>query len=270
MYKDVIISIAIFAGLGLIFGVLLAIASKVFSVKRDEKAELVGEALPHANCGACGYSGCAAYAEAVAKGETKELNLCTVGGAEVAMKLGEIMGVAVEAKKPYVARVMCSGSTQYSKKKYAYHGTTDCLSAARLSGGDKMCPHACIGLGSCVSVCKYDALSVIDGVAVVNAKNCVACGLCVNICPKNIITLIPYDSEYRVGCVSAESGAMTRQHCDIGCISCGLCVKACEYDAIHIKDFHAIIDYEKCVNCGKCAEVCPRHVIHMEKPSKKV
>ncbi len=266
MFKDIIIPVAIFAGLGLVFGIILAIASKIFSVKRDERVEKINDVLPQANCGACGYTGCLAYAEAVAKGEGTELNLCSVGGADVAMKIGEIMGADVVAKKPYVARVMCSGSTKYSKKKYAYHGTTDCLSAARLSGGDKMCPNACIGLGTCVSVCKYNALSVIDGVAVVKAKNCVACGLCVNVCPKNIITLIPSDSQYYVGCVSAESGAATREHCGIGCISCRLCVKACEYDAITINDFHAKIDYNKCVNCGKCAEVCPRHIIHVEKP----
>ena len=265
MFKEIIIPIAIFAGLGLVFGIILAVASKIFSVKRDEKAEKIDDVLPHANCGACGYSGCAAYAEAIAKGEAKELNLCTVGGEPVAKHIGEIMGVDVVAKKRYVARVMCSGSNQYSKKKYAYHGTADCLSAARLSGGDKMCPNACIGLGSCVSVCKYHALSVIDGVAVVNPENCVACRACVDICPKNIIQMVPYDSNFWVCCVSAENGPMTREHCDTGCISCRLCVKACEYDAISINDFHATIDYNKCVSCGKCMAVCPRHIIHTKK-----
>lgn len=267
--KDVIIPIAIFAGLGLIFGVILAIASKVFSVKVDERVEQINEVLPQANCGACGYTGCLAYAQAIVGEDGTTLNLCTVGGAPVAKSIGEIMGTTVVAKKPYVARVLCSGTTQYAKKKYAYHGTTDCLSAARLSGGDKMCPNACIGLGTCVSVCKYNALSVIDGAAVVKAENCVACGLCVNVCPKSIIELIPLESQYWVGCVSKESGPITREHCGIGCISCRLCVKACEYDAISIKDFHAKINYEKCVNCGECARVCPRHIIHVEQPITK-
>ena len=49
--------------------------------------------------------------------------------------------------------------------------------------------------------------------------------------------------------------------CAYGCIGCGLCVKNCPADAIHIEQFHAVIDAARCLSCGACAVVCPRHVI---------
>ena len=55
-----------------------------------------------------------------------------------------------------------------------------------------------------------------------------------------------------------EDGALL---CAYGCIACGLCVKNCSADAIHIEQFHAVIDAARCLSCGACAVVCPRHVI---------
>ena len=65
---EYLVPILLFAGLGLLAGVLLTVFSRVFAVKQDERAEKIREVLPGANCGACGYAGCDAYAEAVAKG----------------------------------------------------------------------------------------------------------------------------------------------------------------------------------------------------------
>lgn len=258
--KEILLTVIIFAGLGALFGVVLAIASKIFAVKVDERVPQIMENLPGANCGGCGFSGCNALAEAIARGDAKP-DACSVCDSESAKKIGAIMGVEVGEKKRMRAQVMCSGHGGAAKKKYAYSGAHDCIAAERLGGGDKLCPNGCIGLGTCVSSCPMGAISVVNGVAQVDYKKCEGCGVCVSACPKHIIKLIPFDAAHWVGCMSVENGANTRKQCDSGCISCRLCEKNCEYGAITVNDFVASIDYAKCVNCGKCVEKCPRKII---------
>ena len=62
---EYLIPLAIFAALGILAGVLLTVASKVFAVEVDERVDAIAEALPQANCGACGFSGCADYADTI-------------------------------------------------------------------------------------------------------------------------------------------------------------------------------------------------------------
>ena len=256
----ILIPAGILAALGAFFGILLAIASRAFAVKVDERVPLVREALPGANCGGCGYSGCDALAAAIVEGKAP-CGACPVGGDSAAQQIGAIMGVSVQKKQRMRAQVMCSGGDVHATKKYAYEGAMDCLAAARLAGGDKLCPHGCIGLGSCASVCPFDAIRVENGVAAVDYRKCEGCGACVAICPKRLIRLIPYDSAFWVGCISKEKGGAVAKQCKVGCIGCGLCQKTCEAGAITVKDFVAEIDYSKCVGCGKCVEKCPRHII---------
>ena len=256
----IFITVLIFAGLGAFLGAILAISSRLFAVKIDERVPLIIEELPGANCGGCGFSGCVALAAAIARGDAKP-DACTVCDSATAKAIGEIMGITVAEKKRMRAQVMCSGHSGTAKKKYEYSGALDCIAAERLGGGDKLCPNGCIGLGTCVSVCPMGAISVVDGVARVDYKKCEGCGVCVFACPKQIIKLIPFDAAHWVGCMSVENGANTRKQCDSGCISCRLCEKNCEYGAITVNDFVASIDYTKCVNCGKCVEICPRHII---------
>lgn len=257
---EILITVLVFAGLGALFGVGLAIASKIFAVKTDERIPMIADQLPGANCGGCGFSGCMALAESIARGDAMP-EACTVCSAEDARAIGNIMGIEVGEKKRMRAQVMCSGHGGAAKKKYEYSGARDCIAAERLGGGDKLCPNGCIGLGTCVSACPMGAISVVDGVAQVDYKKCEGCGVCVSACPKHIIKLIPFDAAHWVGCMSVENGAKTRKQCDSGCISCRLCEKGCEYGAIKVNDYVASIDYEKCVNCGKCVEKCPRHII---------
>ena len=257
---DILIPVGIFAALGVIFGVILAVAAKIFEVKVDERVPKVLDCLPGANCGGCGFSGCAALAEAIVKGEAKP-GSCTVGGSEAAKKVGAIMGVEVGESVRMRAQVMCSGTSEFAKKKYVYAGAKDCISATKLAGGDKLCPNGCVGLGTCVAACPFGSITVVSGVAVVDYKKCEGCGVCTHACPKGIIKLIPYNSRHWVGCMSVEKGAVTRKQCDVGCISCKMCEKSCEYGAIKVTDFVAAIDYEKCVGCDKCVEKCPRHII---------
>lgn len=258
--SDILIPVGILAALGLIFGIILAIASRAFAVKTDERVIAVTDALPGANCGGCGYSGCAALAEAIVAGKAKP-NACGVGGDPVAQAIGEILGVRVEHTERLRAQVMCSGTDELTTKKYVYRGAKDCIAAAKLGGGGKLCPNGCIGLGTCVAACPFEAIVVIDGVAVVDYQRCRGCGLCAAVCPKGIIEMIPYDSSHWVGCKSTERGALTRAQCHVGCISCNICAKNCEVKAIKVTNNLAEIDYSKCVDCGVCVEKCPRQVI---------
>ncbi len=258
--KEFLFPVLLFCAGGVVFGLLLAVASKLFSVKTDERTEKIKEVLPGANCGGCGRTGCAALAADIAAGKAAPTS-CTVGGAPVARQICEIMGVPVVEPMRMRAQVMCSGTSEFAKKKYAYVGAQDCLAAVRMGGGDKLCPNGCIGLGTCVATCKFKAISVIQGVAVIDYKKCEGCGACVRACPKQIIKLIPYDSAHWVGCMSVDKGAVVRKQCDVGCISCKKCERNCPAGAIKVQNFVASIDYTKCTGCGICVENCPRQII---------
>ena len=260
MLEQILIPVRIFIGLGVIMGALLAVASRVFAVEKDERAVKISECLPGANCGGCGYTGCAALAEAIAKGEAK-VTQCSVGGAETAEKIAAIMGVEAGHIVRMRAQVMCSGTSEYAKKKYIYEGVPSCEAAAKIGGGDKLCPNGCIGLGSCVKACPFGAIHVEQGVAAVDYSKCRGCGVCLSACPKGIINLIPFDSKHWVGCMSLEDGKTTRKVCDVGCIACKICEKNCPHDAISVKRSIASINYNLCTGCDKCVDKCPRHII---------
>lgn len=261
-----VIWFVIFGGL---FGFLLAFAGKVFKVEIDERIIQIYEQLPGANCGGCGYAGCNALATAIVEGKAST-TACTAASVEASVEISRIMGIEPIAPVKMRAQVMCSGTIEHAKKKYIYVGAQDCLSAVRLGGGDKVCPNGCIGLGTCVSKCKFDAIKVVDGVAAIDYKKCTGCGTCIGACPKRIIKLVPFKNEHWVGCMSVENAKDTRSYCDVGCISCRLCEKSCESDAIHVDHYVASILYDKCVECGKCIDKCPRHIIWSSKKQTQV
>ena len=163
---EYLVPILLFAGLGLLAGVLLTVFSRVFAVKQDERAVQVREVLPGANCGACGYAGCDAYAEAVAKGA--KTNACIPGGQAVAEKVSAIMGVAAEAVTPKKATVRCNGNCNVTSNKYIYTGEPTCAACDTLYSGRSACTSGCLGFGDCARVCPYGAISVKEGVAVVD------------------------------------------------------------------------------------------------------
>ena len=267
---EIIIAIGILGGLGVLFGAVLAAASKVFYVETDPRLDKLNECLPGANCGGCGYPGCAGYAEAVLNGEAP-IGKCASGGNECAQAMAEIMGVEAEEVTRKVALVRCSGEKRYdsqgnlvagARTKAEYEGFRDCVAASRVGGnGPISCKYGCLGFGTCVKACKYDAISVVNGVARVNEDRCVGCMACANVCPRNLITAVEPHRNVVIACNSMAKGAVTTRGCTVGCIGCGLCKKICPEGAITVTNNLAVIDYSKCTNCGLCATVCPKKLI---------
>ena len=257
----IVIAIVVVGGVGLFIGVFLSIFGNMFKVETDLREDAIVEALPGNNCGGCGYAGCQGLASAIVKGEAP-VSGCPVGGAPVAKEVAAIMGVTADNLARKVAFVKCSGTCQNTSNNYDYKGIDDCRMANVVpSGGPKSCDYGCMGLGSCKKVCEFGAISIVDGVAVVNKDKCRACGKCVSACPKGLIELIPANTKYFVSCASKDKGPRVNKVCSVGCIGCSLCVKECPKEAITVTDFLAHIDMEKCVGCGLCAKKCPRGII---------
>ena len=257
----IITATVVVGAVGIFVGLFLGIAGIRFKVKVDEKEEAVLAALPGNNCGGCGFAGCSGLASAIAKGEAP-VNACPVGGEPVGKKIAEIMGVEAESSVKKVAFVACQGDCDKAKKDYDYYGIEDCRMMSFVpGGGPKSCNSGCLGFGTCTKVCPFDAIHVVNGVAVVDRDACKACGKCIEVCPKKLISLIPYDAKLAAACSSADKGPVTMKACEVGCIGCGICVKNCPVQAVTVADFHASIDQEKCTGCGICADKCPKKAI---------
>ncbi len=256
----VVIAALVVGVVGILCAVLLGIASEKFKVEVDEKEIAIRETLPGNNCGGCGYPGCDGLAAAIARGEASPSS-CPVGGEEVAGKIAEIVGGEVSTIKQ-VAHVKCIGNCEKAKEAYEYLGPKNCKIAANTpGGGSKACGYGCLGYGSCVAACQFDAISIIDGIAVIDKDKCKACGMCIKECPRNIIEMIPYDAGAIIECNSKDFGKEVKAVCQAGCIGCGICQKNCPEGAITVENFLAKIDYEKCTGCGTCKEKCPVKVI---------
>jgi RnfABCDGE-type electron transport complex B subunit len=256
-------AVIVVGGVGLFLGIFLGIASIVFKVEVDEREEAVLGVLPGNNCGGCGYPGCSGLAAAIAKGEAP-VNACPVGGEAVGKKVADIMGVDAGETVRMTAFVKCSGDCVNTTNNYEYSGVEDCSMVKYVpDGGSKSCNYGCLGYGNCVKACQFGAISVINGIAIVDKDKCKACGKCVTACPKNLIELIPYNAEVAVVCNSKDKGPVTMKACKVGCIGCGLCSRSCPNSAVKVEDFCAHIDQTKCVGCRVCMEKCPKKIIRI-------
>ena len=260
----ILIPILILLGVALLCAVLLTVTSTFFGVEENKTAIEIRDCLPGANCGACGYSGCDAYAKALADKTTEATNLCIPGGDNTAAEIAQILGVEALDVVEKVAFVACNCVCDKSDLKFDYHGPKTCHAVELFYNGDKPCHYACQGYGDCVRACPEHAIRIENGVATVDPALCVGCGICVRECPNQIIQLITQTSKVVVKCSSHDKGAQTRKNCINGCIGCMKCEKTCPYGAIKVSDNLATIDYALCTSCGKCAEVCPVHCIHTD------
>ena len=236
---NILFAVAVLGILGAIFGLVLAVASKIFEVKKDPREEAILGLLAGANCGGCGYPGCGGCAAAIAK----------------------IMGMEAPTGERQVAFVRCTGGVN-AKKRFDYVGVKDCISATKVAGGPLECAFGCLGFGSCVAACQFGAMSIgPGGTAVVDPDKCTACMACASACPRHLITSVPVSKKVHVGCANQDKGKAAMSVCSTSCIGCGLCQKECKKDAIHVENGVAVIDYDKCVGCKLCTKVCPRDAI---------
>lgn len=258
---NIILEALLWIGLiGLISGIALAVAAKYLAVKEDFRIAAINDLLPGANCGGCGYAGCADYARAIAEGQA-EINLCTPGGLACMSNIAAYLGVAATAAKKKSALVLCCGDNDKSKKRFAYNGISDCAAAHATAGGDKSCTWGCLGYGSCARVCPVDAITIENGLARVNKELCIACGKCVAICPRRIIKMVPVAANIHVLCSSPDKGPLVKQACSTGCIGCRLCVKFGDEGAFVMDGFLAKVDYSIPVTKEEVIEKCPSKCI---------
>ncbi len=255
----VLLSIVILGGVGLLCGIALAIASRLFAVNVDPRIEALEKILPKGQCGGCGFPSCHSYAQNMLENGA-EPNRCVLG-ADIVDEISKILGKEVATVEKRVAVIQCCGGTT-AVKKYEYAGTPSCRAVSLYSGGDTLCTYSCLGFGDCVEVCPFGAMSIANrSTPVVDREECTGCGKCTTVCPKNVITLIPRKTRIYIGCNSKEKGKVVRKICEVGCIKCGRCVKICPEDALSMQDNQINIDYSKCTNCGFCIEECPRKII---------
>lgn len=260
--EQYILPILFFILIGAAVGILLTVASKLLYVKIDETVERISEALPGANCGGCGFSGCDGYAKAVAEGKA-ETNLCKPGGAETAKAISAIMGVEAASAEREYAFVHCNGICGVCEDKFEYIGTKSCAAIEKFYNGKGNCAYGCHGMGDCAAVCGENAVRIENGVAAINPKLCKACGKCVKACPNHLITLIKESQRAVVRCSSCDIGKITKAACKNGCLGCGICVKKCENGAIVLNNNHAEINGALCTGCGVCAAACPVKCIEL-------
>lgn len=265
-----ILSAVLVLGLiALLAAVLLYAVSKKFAVKTDPRVGEVTSLLPGANCGGCGFAGCANMAEALVKGAdngTIEGLRCPVGGDAVMEQVAQHLGMEATKSEPMVAVVRCNGTCEHRPRIVEYDGLQTCAAVNASGRGETACGYGCLGCGDCVRACQFDAIHMNPetGLPEVDEDKCTACGACAKSCPRHIIELRkkgPRGMRIYVQCVNKDKGAVARKGCEVACIGCGKCQRACQFDAITIENNLSYIDYNKCRLCTKCVSECPTGAI---------
>ncbi len=265
----ILLAAAILAVLAVGVAYVLGWANQTFHVAVDPKVEAVLDALPNANCGACGFIGCSEYAEAVASGKA-EVTLCSPGGSGCAQRLAQILGVTVQESFPYRAVVHCAAHYEDRLQRIHYAGEPTCA-AVNLVAGVQGCTYGCLGFGDCTRACKYDAIDVIDGLATVDYQKCIGCKACARACPRNIISMVPFKQERMlvVACSNQDKGTEVQAVCKVGCIGCTACTRRAEL--MQMKGNLPVVDYDRYDSLNHFDEAvakCPRaSIVNIGKPT---
>lgn len=275
----ILTAVIVLGGIALVSAVILYVCSKKFAVHEDPRIGQVSAILPGANCGGCGYPGCAGMASALVKGADAgsiEGLFCPVGGSDVMGQVADLLGMAVANSEPKVAVVRCNGTCELRQRIAVYDGLKTCSAVNSCGAGETGCGYGCLGCGDCVNACSFGAIVMNPetGLPEVDEDKCTACGACVKACPRHIIELRKKGIKNRrvyVRCVNKDKGAIAMKTCKAACIGCGKCEKECKFDAITIENNLSYIDPEKCRLCRKCVEACPTHaIVAVNFPAPKV
>ncbi|MDH5785393.1 MAG: RnfABCDGE type electron transport complex subunit B [Chromatiales bacterium] len=231
-------------GLGLFFGVILAVAYKLLRVEEDSRIARTEELLPGTNCGACGEPGCLPFAQKLVVGEV-EPSKCTVASSDDIDEIADFLGVDAGEAEKRVARLKCAGGKAQAFQIAEYDGFESCRAAAVVSGGGKGCSWGCLGLADCGVVCDFDAIQMNDnGLPVVDIDKCTACGDCVDACPKDLFELLPLSRKLYVQCNTPLAGESVTVLCSVGCDGCAKCAADAAPGLIEMKNELPLIHYE--------------------------
>ena len=287
----ILIAVIVLGAIGLIAAIVLFAASKKFAVYEDPRIAQVGELLPGANCGGCGFPGCSGMADALVKGaDAGSLDglMCPVGGAETMGKVADLLGMAIANSEPMVAVVRCNGTCEHRAKIAEYAGLRTCAAMHACGAGETACGFGCLGCGDCVAACQFGAISINPetGIPEVDDEKCTSCGACVKACPRSIIELRkkgPNNRRVYVSCVNKDKGPAAMKACAVSCIGCGKCVAACPKKLIELRakgprgmrEFVSCRNTDKgpvakkacgnaCIGCGICVKTCTHEAITLE------
>ena len=242
---SVLVAAIIVGGVGLLFGVLIALANRVFAVWEDPRIDAVTSMLPGNNCGACGQAGCRAFAELLAKGEVQPAT-CTVMGEADRNDVAAFLGVTAGEVDKVVARLLCAGGSDVAPRKADYRGIRSCAAALAVGGGGKGCTWGCLGYADCAVACTFDAITMdAFGLPVVDVDKCTACNDCVEACPLDLFILMPLEQKLIVQCRSLLEGEDATAVCSVACNACGRCVADAGPGLISLVEGLAVIDYDK-------------------------
>ena len=255
-------AVLILGGVGLVFGVFIAIANKRLWVWEDPRIDIVSQMLPNANCGACGLPGCRAFAEQAVAGKVTPAQ-CTVSGDAARQQIANYLGVDAGEAVKNVARLLCAGGSDVARYQAEYRGLPTCAAAAAVAGGAKGCAWGCLGLADCARVCDFDAIQMSEfGLPVVDIDKCTACGDCVEACPKGLLELRPVNAGLLVQCKNLIVGDDALEQCKVACTACGKCVQDAAIGLISVASGVAVLNYDKISLAEpRAVERCPTGAI---------
>ncbi len=241
--NSILVAGLIMGGLGLFFGVVLAVAYRYLQVDEDPRIEKVEMLLPGSNCGACGEPGCRGLAEKIVGGVAKP-SKCTVSNAERIDSIADFLGVDAGDAEKRVARLHCAGGLGHALRVASYEGYENCRGAHIVGGGGLECSWGCLGYGDCERSCTFDAIHMnAEMLPVVDTAKCTACGDCVDDCPRDLFEILPLSHHLIVQCSAPLAAEEARRVCKVVCDACGRCAQDAATGLVHMANNLPVVDY---------------------------